>query len=70
MAKMTRLSVENLKVADEIKIEKSPGGYIVRVSRGGSAAYLQTSDGIMTYPSPYHAIRAIKRHTDVKPTTI
>lgn len=69
--KMTKLSVENLKVADQIQLFRADdGAYLVRVSRDGNVAFLHSGEGIMRYPTAYHAIRAIARHSSIKPTTI
>jgi hypothetical protein len=69
--RMTKISRENLKGADTVRIEFcDSGGFFVRVSRGDRVGYIFGADGfILTYPSPGAAERAIKRiRPDVNPT--
>ncbi len=73
--RISKLSVENLKIADRIVIERcselTEKCYQVSVFRNDNISFLHDGAGdIMIYSSPYHAIRACKRHSDVKPTTI
>lgn len=75
MKRLSKLSVENLKIADRIVIKKAPGYqsdcYSVSVFRNGNISFLHDGSGeIMHYSSPYHAVRACRRHSSVQPTTI
>ncbi|MGK2849260.1 MAG: hypothetical protein ACSLEX_04340 [Minisyncoccota bacterium] len=68
---MTKLSRENLMVADRARILFTDQLYLVEVAKNGNVAYLQSGDGIMTYPSAELARRAVRRiRPDLEPTTI
>jgi hypothetical protein len=69
--RLNKLSISNLQVADEIRIESNAEKFMVRLVRCGNAAYLHTGSDIMLYPSIEHARRAIRRiRPDLEPTTI
>lgn len=74
MQRMTKISAENLKVADFIKIELFQGGpsCMVSVWRNGNVSYLHGSDqSPMLYPSMVAARRSVKRiRPDLEPTQI
>ncbi|MGB3226180.1 MAG: hypothetical protein WBB23_25555 [Desulforhopalus sp.] len=71
MARLSKTSIENLKIADKIVIEEKIGFCTVRVELNGNAAYLQGGDSIMHYDSIQKARRAVKRiRPDLEPTTI
>lgn len=71
MARMTKLSVENLRVADCVKIELTIYGYLVAVSREGNVAYLSDASAPIVYSSEIAARRAVKRlRPDLEPVSI
>ena len=68
---MTKLSLENLKVANQVKIHTATAGWLVAVERNGNRAYLSDADGPLAYPSQALARRAIRRvRPDLEPTEI
>jgi hypothetical protein len=69
--RLNRVSISNLRVADEVQILSSDKKFMVRVVRGGNAAYLHTGNDIMLYPTVAHARRAVRRvRTDLEPITL
>ncbi|MGB3222959.1 MAG: hypothetical protein WBB23_09170 [Desulforhopalus sp.] len=70
-ARLSKISKENLLIADKIVIEEKVGFCTVRVEKGGNAAYLNGGETIMHYDTVQKARRAIKRiRPDLEPTTI
>ena len=71
MQRISKISVENLKVADKIVIEPMLDEYVVRVEKNGNPAYINGGATIMLYPTVQKARRAVKRlRPDLEPTTI
>ena len=72
MRRMTKTSLENLKVADAAKYhEGTAGGWLVALEMKGNRAYLSDIDGPIAYPTQTLARRAIKRvRPDLEPTEI
>ena len=74
--RMTKQSVENLKVAEAVRLEPTENegiyyGTMVAIYRNSNKAYLHCSDGPMVYPSLLVARRSIKRiRPDLEPTEI
>jgi len=75
--RMTRISRENIKVAQEIIIDCFYHGDFLRDAewqviciRNGSRSYVHSSDSIMFYSSASKARQAVRRiRTDIEPTT-
>jgi hypothetical protein len=72
MGRMTKTSLENLKVADAAKFhEARGGGWLVAVERKGNRAYLSDAEAPIAYPTQTLARRAIRRvRPDLEPTEI
>lgn len=77
MARMTKQSVENLKVADQVRFFREDhknnryDGILVEVSRKGNRTFLHSAEGIMVYPSVLVARRSVRRiRPDLEPTEI
>ena len=73
MARMTKISKENLLVADRLMIEQSDsnGWYYVKVYRKGMMSYLSDSKGPILYYTTKDARWSVKRiRPDLEPTTI
>lgn len=70
--RMTKISVDNLKVAEEAKIqEMKGGGFGVQVYRNDCSAFLQSKEGIVTYETINKAERAVRRlRPEIRITTI
>ena len=74
--RMSKVSRENLKVADRvgfehIEFERGEAGVMVWVEREGRRAYLHGAEGPMVYPGVFEARRNIKRvRPDLEPTEI
>lgn len=71
-SRLSKTSIENLKVADKVVIEEKIGNFCtVRVELNGNSAYLNGGESIMHYPTVQKARRAVKRiRPDLEPTTI
>lgn len=70
--RMSKISVENCKVADRFKIQSAfdSNGYLVRAIRGECNAYLTSGEGFaIQYPTKNHAVRAIRRIRPDAPIT-
>jgi len=70
--RMTKISCDNLKVAEEARIqEMKSGGFGVQVFRNGNSAFLSSADGVLIYDSMNKAERAIRRiRPELRITTI
>jgi len=72
MGRMTKTSVENLKVAEAAKYYAvCSSGWLVAVERNGNRAYLSDAEAPIAYPTQTLARRAIRRvRPDLEPTEI
>jgi len=60
--KLTKQSIENLRVADRIGFDEADTGVLVYVERNGNRAYLHTADGPACYLDLETARTAVRRH--------
>lgn len=73
--KMTKISRQNLMVADRVVIVPQSiddsAGYLLQVYRGDMSAFVSSADGPVEYVSIEAASRAVRRvRSDLEPTTI
>jgi hypothetical protein len=60
--RLSKTSVENLRICDRVGFDETAGGVLVYVEKNGNRAYLHTASGPACFDTIADAKRAVSRH--------